>query len=72
MAAGSKSSYIFTESTKEVRDLTTHKLGDGQTEEGILHFYIAASGKLAFIPESKYKALKMTLPPLSFAIKYPI
>jgi hypothetical protein len=52
--------------------MTTHKMSDGQSEEGILHFFIGANGKLTFIPESKYKSLKVTLPPLSFAIKYPI
>lgn len=29
MAAGNKSSYIFTDLTKEVREMTTHKLDDG-------------------------------------------
>ena len=52
--------------------MTMHKISDDYSEEGVLHFYFNPEGKLVQVPQSQYQALKKTLPPVSFAIKYPI
>lgn len=73
IAAGLKSSFVFTDAPKEVENMTKHVIEeDGTYAEGIMHFYYDKEGKLVQIPEAKFAFKHTELPPVCFAIKYPI
>ena len=75
LAASESSSLVFTQAPKEVHEMTMHKITSGgqvQWEEGVLHFYHDTKGKLIMIPPSAYQQEKDKLPPICYAIKYPM
>jgi len=64
---------VFTQAPKEVHEMTMHKIvGTGEWEEGVLHFYHDDKGKLVMVSPSAYEAERTKLPPVCWAIKYPI
>ncbi|TNV74890.1 hypothetical protein FGO68_gene13970 [Halteria grandinella] len=73
IAAGLKSSFVFTDAPKEVENMTKHVMEeDGTFAEGIMHFYYDKEGKLVQIPEAQFAKRQGDLPAVCFAIKYPI
>jgi hypothetical protein len=75
LAASESSSLVFTQAPKEIHDMTMNKITSGgqvQWEEGVLHFYHDAKGKLIMIPPSAYQQEKDKLPDICYAIKYPM
>lgn len=72
MATGTNYSFVYSDSPKEITEMCMHKIDETHYEEGILHFYNDANGKLVIVPPSQYLQKSSSLPDICFAIKYPI